>query len=95
MSLPDPSRARRHPVRLVRNPLSTHLAMIEMVDRQGRRAIAHHGPSALADMAATLFAAVRAAQSDALPGASKLDIAAIEDVGEWFLLRAAERKAGQ
>lgn len=70
--------------------LTAHLAQLEAIERQGRRALAHHGPSALADMAATLFAVVAAAQADALPGAEKLDVAALEDVGEWFLRLAAE-----
>jgi uncharacterized protein YciI len=73
--------------------LTAHLAQLETIERQGRLALAHHGPSALADMAAALFAAVVAAQADALPGADRLDAPALEDIGEWFLRLDAERRA--
>lgn len=87
MPVPEPDRPATPP------GLPAHLAQIEMIERQGRRALAHHGPSALADMAATLFAAVVAAQADALPGAGGLDAGAIEDVAEFLLRLDAERRA--
>jgi hypothetical protein len=80
-----------HPAATPATPaLTAHLEQLAMVERQGRRALAHHGPSGLADMAAAIYAVVVAAQADALPGSEKLDVAALEDVGEWFLRLAAE-----
>lgn len=73
--------------------LPAHLAQLEMIERQGRRALACHGPSDLADMAAALFAVVVALQADAFPDAGSLDAAALEDVGEYLLRLHADRRA--
>lgn len=84
MAVPFPSPT---PIKVAR------LATLDMIERQGRGALATVGAAGLADWAAGLYAVAVAAQADGMPGAKALDTAAIEDLESWLNALADEREA--